>query len=184
MKISVSPHKKNIVYAVRPKPDIEEFVHTIVDCLRTLRDNMPRTIIFCRRYRECAHIMYQLFELLLGDEFTHPPKAPNLVRYRLVDMYTKCTEGNIKEDIVTEFSKPDGTLRVMIGTIAFGMGLDCPDVRQVFHWGPSNDIASYIQETGRCGRDGFCSNAVLFYSKADDRLIVVLVSYLCVNITT
>ena len=86
VKISVSPHKKNIVYAVRPKPDIEEFVHTIVDCLRTLRDNMPRTIIFCRRYRECAH-MYQLFELLLGDEFTHPPKAPNLVRYRLVDVY-------------------------------------------------------------------------------------------------
>ena len=32
MKISVSPHKRNIVYAVRPKPDIKEFVHTIVDC--------------------------------------------------------------------------------------------------------------------------------------------------------
>ena len=80
-------------------------------------------------------------------------------------MYTKCTEANIKEDIVAAFSKPDGTLRIVIGTIAFGMGLDCPDVRQVLHWGSSHDIESYIQETGRCGRDGFLANAVLLSSK-------------------
>ena len=178
--ISVSPHKKNIVYTVRPKPDIGEFIESIVDCLKRLRDNMPRTIIFCRRYKECAH-MYHIFEQLLGDQFTHPPNAPNVIRYRLVDMYTKCTEANIKEDIITEFSKPDGTLRVIIGTIAFGMGLDCPDVRQVFHWGPSNDIVSYIQETGRCGRDGFTSNSVLFYSKTDERLISLLMVEYCNN---
>ena len=70
-----------------------------------------------------------------------------------------------------EFSKPDGTLRIIIGTIAFGMGLDCPDLRQVFHWGASNDIESYIQETGRSERDGFTSNAVVFHSKADERFM-------------
>ena len=80
-----------------------------------------------------------------------------MVKYRLVDMFTKCTEPNIKEDIISEFSKPDGA------TIAFGMG---PDVRQILHWGASNDIESYIQETGRCGRDGFTSNAVVFCGKA------------------
>ena len=63
-------------------------------------------------------------------------------------MYTKCTEGNIKEDIVSEFAKPNGKLRIVVGTIAFGMGLDCPDVRQILHWGASHDIESYIQETG------------------------------------
>lgn len=115
--------------------------------------------------------IYHICEQLLGDEFTHPPSALNVVRYRLVDMYTKCTEADIKEDIITEFAKPDGSLRVIIGTIAFGMGLDCPDVRLVFHWGPSNDISSYIQESGRCGRDGFTSNSVLFYSKTDERFI-------------
>ena len=60
-------------------------------------------------------------------------------------------------------------LHTVIATIAFGMGLDCPDVRQVLQWAPSHDIGSYIQETGRCGRDGLAPNAVLFFSKEDER---------------
>ena len=36
------------------------------------------------------------------------------------------------------------------------MGLDCPDVRRIIHWRPSADIESYVQVTGRTGRDGFC----------------------------
>lgn len=51
------------------------------------------------------------------------------------------------------------------------MGLDCPGVCPILHWGPSNDIKSYIQETGRCGRDGFTSNAVVFYFKTDERFL-------------
>ena len=82
----------------------------------------PRTIIFCRRYSECATI-YSFFDL--REEFTDPPNAPNLVKYRLVDMYSKCTEASVKEEIVTQFPKPDGKLRIVIATIAFGMGLDC-----------------------------------------------------------
>ena len=168
--VNLSPHKKNIVYSIHPKPELEEFVASIVDVLKKIRVNMPRMIIFCRRYMECAR-MYGTFEELLGREFTEPAGAPNMVKYRLVDMFTKCTEPNIKEDIISEFSKPDGTLRIIIATIAFGMGLDCPDVRQILHWGASNDIESYIQETGRCGRDEFTSNAVVFCGKADERLI-------------
>ena len=110
--------------------------------------------------------MYCTLQKLLGNDFTEPPNAPNIVKYRLIDMYTKCTKTKIKEDIISAFSKPEGTLRITIGTIAFGMGLDCPDVRQIFHWGASNDIESYIQETGRSGRDGFTSNAVLFFFKS------------------
>ena len=122
-----------------------------------------------------------MLEHTVGSEFTHPPNAPNLVKYRLVDMYTICTEASIKENIVTEFLKVDGTLRVIIATIAFGMGLDCPDERQVIHWGASNDIEFYIQETGRCGRDGFNLNAVLFYSKLDARLISPMMIHYCRN---
>ena len=68
--------------------------------------SMPRTIIFCRRYVECAR-MYGLFEQYLSDSFTDPPGAPNIVRYRLVDMYTRCTESVIKEEIVSSFSDPN-----------------------------------------------------------------------------
>ena len=167
--IYVSPHKKNIFYTVRPKPALEDLVSSLARTLQNLRTAMPRTIIFCRRYVECAQI-YSLFQQCLKAEFTDPPNAQNLVKYRLVDMYTKCTEPSIKEDIVTAFSNPDGKLRIIVATIAFGMGLDCPDVRQTLHWGASHDIESYIQETGRCGRDGYAANAVLFHSSKEERI--------------
>ena len=50
----------------------------------------------------------------------------------------------------------------MIATVSFGMGLDCPNVRRVFHWGASPDIELYIQETGQAGRDGLASKAILY----------------------
>lgn len=105
----VSPHKKNILYAVHPKPMLEELVGTLVDCLKIFRTFLPRTIILCKRYKECAQ-MYDMIEESLQEEFTDPPNAPNLVKYRLVDMYTKCTEASIKKNIVEEFSKADGVI--------------------------------------------------------------------------
>lgn len=58
-------------------------------------------------------------------------------------------------------------LRIVIATIAFGMGVDLPDVRQVISVGCPGDVESYIQETGRAGRDGLCSLALLLHIKGD-----------------
>ena len=55
-------------------------------------------------------------------------------------------------------------LHIVIATIAFGMGIDCPDVRQIIHWGV---LESYLQETGQAGRDGLLSCAVLFHRQGD-----------------
>ena len=60
------------------------------------------------------------------------------------------------------FSNPDGTLCVVIATIVFGMGLDCPSVRHIIHWNPSNDVEAYMQKTGRAGRDGESAEALLY----------------------
>lgn len=60
-----------------------------------------------------------------------------------------------------------GDAQIIVATIAFGMGINKPNVRLIVHFGPSSSLEAYIQESGRAGRDGEVSRCILLASTAD-----------------
>ena len=67
----------------------------------------------------------------------------------------------MKDQILKELALPTSKVGVIFATIAMGMGVDIPSIRHIIHVGPPRTIREYFQETGRAGRDGQSSTAVL-----------------------
>ena len=169
----VSPCKPNIVYRLDKFDNIKNTFEPLLERIKKERCTLPRVIIYCRRYDDCS-CLYSFFKCGLGDRFTEPCDAPNIADFRLVDMFASCTDEATKRKILALFTKPS-QLRIIIATVAFGMGIDCPDVHEIIHFGPPDDLEAYIQETGRAGRDGSTAYVTLLKTKgwkryADDSM--------------
>ena len=148
------PERPNVRYSL-VKVNTDKLEETFMWLLQKLEEDgekCKRYLIFCRKH---SHVrsLYALFE----EKFGHLYNNNN----RPYEMFHGSTEESVKTFITSSFADPNGTVRILFATIAFGMGVDCKNLHNVIHYGPPNGIDDLCQETGRAGRDNLQSHATL-----------------------
>ena len=162
--IAMSPQRINIFLRIDPAVAVDELATKLTEEFIEERVHFPKTVIFCRRHHDCSNL-YLILREKLGNEITEPTGYPDLSEFRMVELYTRVSTPAKREAIIERFCAVNSTLRLVIATIAFGMGIDCQDIRRIIHWGLPSCVEEYVQETGRAGRDGGDAVAILYEGK-------------------
>ena len=177
--VALPPNRPNIKLTVQSAKSLQEYALELSEQIRSLKINYPKTILFCHSYQDCSRF-YLCINHYLDKDKTYPSGYPNLLEFRLITMYTRASTVDMKEMIASLFLEKTSTLRIVIATAAFGMGVDYPDIDQVIHWGPPSNLEQYAQEVGRAGRKGQKSQAVLMFKKVHNHTEISMKQY-CEN---
>ena len=161
--IEQSPNKKNLFYSKQYLDKNEPLETQFGNLLKEIEEKgieTSRTLVYCQTRKQCT-VLYRLFEVYLKAKIYFGAEKP---QNRMVEMFHAGTPKPVKEHITQDMASETGHIRVLISTVAFGMGIDCKNVQCIVHFGPPKNIESYVQECGRAGRNGLPSVCVLLYN--------------------
>ena len=168
--VESNPDRANLYYASYVRPDrgdgkLDSILQPIVVELKAKKNQMPLTLIYgnLETIAEC----FVFFSNSMGKDQYYPSTALPLAKNRLFSQYHAQYPEHERNRIVKELVKGTCTHRVLFVTIAFGLGIDCNNIRQVIHIGVPYTMEDYCQEVGRAGRDGLPARADIFYNSYD-----------------